>query len=453
MIKTEIIEKLNSAAASERLEAAAEVSRLFENGHEEIVMTEEVNNHVHTCYSFSPYSPSMAAFRARQAGLKAVGIMDHDSVAGAREMIEACKSLGIASTVGYEVRVNFNGTAVEGRKLNNPDSENIVYIAVHGVPESKIEKADNFLALLRMERKKRIYRMVEKLNGLIEKYGIRIDFDRDVCGASKASEGGALTERHILFALAQKLIQKFGKGSRLISFLTGSLGTDLPEKIAGFLLDGKNPHYMFDLLGILKSSFLEKIFIQPDYVECISVFKAVDFANSINAIPAYAYLGDVGESPTGDKKAEKFEDDFLDELVPELKKIGFKAITYMPPRNTLAQLRRVRKLCAENKLMEISGVDINSSRQSFNYQEMMRPEFSHLIDSTWALIAHEKLANYNDSCGLFHPQNPLAGKSLQERIEVYSVIGRKIDYRHPEKAGERLWKISALKLSPPSCEV
>ena len=31
---------------------------------------------------------------------------------------------------------------------------------------------------------------------------------------------------------------------------------------------------------------------------------AAKFAQSINAIPAYAYLGDVSESPTGDKRAQ-----------------------------------------------------------------------------------------------------------------------------------------------------
>ena len=70
--------------------------------------------------------------------------------------------------------------------------------------------------------------------------------------------------------------------------------------------------------------------------------------------------------------------------MPELKRIGFKAITYMPPRNNIEQLRRVKKLCKENNFMEISGVDINSARQSFNCPEIKNPEFSNLIDSTWA---------------------------------------------------------------------
>ena len=148
--------------------------------------------------------------------------------------------------------------------------------------------------------------------------------------------------------------------------------------------------------------------------------------------PAYAYLGDVRGSATGDKKDEKFEDDFLDELFPEIKRLGFQAVTYMPPRNSLEQLVRVQKLCREYDFMEITGVDINSSRQSFNCPIITEPAFVHLIDSTWALIAHEKLANHKETWGLFHENNPLAAKPLSERVAVYADIGRQMDCFHPD---------------------
>jgi len=432
-MKDKIIQELNSGNKKSRLFRLEKIYKLIEIGKKQFKKTEEVNNHVHTIYSFSPYSPSMAAYLAWKAGLRAVGIMDHDSVSGCKELIEACKIIGIASTVGFELRVNFSGTKVEGRKLNNPNSKNIGYIAIHGIPESKLPEAKKFLNPMRIARNKRNKKILAKLNNLIRDYGIeKIDFREEVYNISQAQEGGSITERHILYAFAKKIIQKVGKGEKLILFLKDNLGMELSEKIKQFLLDKNNQFYLYDLLGILKSSFLDKIFIQPDYEECISVYEAVKFSNSINAIPAYAYLGDVTDSPTGDKRAEKFEDDFLEELIPELKKIGFKAITYMPPRNTLKQLLRLQRLCKKFEFMEISGVDINSPRQSFNYTIILRPEFAHLIEATWALIAHEKLANYDEKYALFNNRNPLKGKLLKERIEMYSEIGRRIDSRHPE---------------------
>jgi len=438
-MKDKIIQEINSSNKKSRLYGLEKIYKLIEIEKEQFKKTEEVNNHVHTIYSFSPYSPSMAAYLAWKAGLQAVGIMDHDSVSGCKELIEACKIIEIASTIGFELRVNFSGTMVEGRKLNDPDSKNIGYIAIHGIPESKLPEAKKFLNPIQIARNKRNKKILAKLNNLIKSYGMKeIDFNKEVYKISQAKEGGSITERHILFAFARKIIQKTGKGEKLISFLKDNLDIELSEKIKKFLLDENNQFYLYDLLGILKSAFLDKIFIQPDYDECISVYEAVKLSNSINAIPAYAYLGDVTDSPTGDKRAEKFEDDFLEELIPELKKIGFKAMTYMPPRNTLSQLLRLQRLCRKYEFMEISGVDINSPRQSFNYSIILRSEFAHLIEATWALIAHEKLANYDEKYALFNNRNPLKGKSLKERIIIYSEIGKKIDSRHPELVYQKI---------------
>jgi len=388
----------------------------------------EVNNHVHTFYSFSPYSPTAAAERAQAAGLLAVGIMDHDTIAGAEEMREAGRILGIATTCGFELRVNATGTSLQGRKLNNPDSPNVLYITVHGIPARSINAVSRFLKPIQAAREMRDRLMVEKLGSILPRYGMDpLDWQADVWEASRASEGGSITERHILYAVARKVVQKVGRGRRLLSFLRDSLGINPSPRMESWLGDEANPVLLYDLLGLLKSSFLSKVFVQPDDAECIPVRDAVRFAESIGGIPCYAYLGDVTDSPTGDKKAEEFEDRFLDELMVECKRLGFLAITYMPPRNTLGQLRRVQQLCAQHGFMEISGVDINSPRQSFNCPELTRPEFAHLIDATWALIAHEKLVDVDERLGLFHPASPLAGRMLADRILAYAEVGRTLE--------------------------
>ncbi len=397
----------------------------------------EVNNHVHSTYSFSPYTPADIPVRARAAGLGTVGIMDHDSVSGCVEFLEACKAIGMAGTCGFEMRVNMNGTSLEGRKTNNPDEPNISYIALHGIPATQFERCAEFLKPIHEARIARDRKEVEKLNAVLAERGApTLDFDADVVAISQAENGGSITERHILYALSLKLIEAHGKGLPLVDFVEGQMQVPLNGSLRELLLDVDNPHYAYDLLGAFKASLVPEFFMVSDYTECIPVSEAVQFANTIGAIPAYAYLGDVGESPTGDKKAEKFEDDFLDELVPELAKMGFKAITYMPPRNTREQLARLRKLCQSNGLMEISGVDINSSRQSFNCPILLEPEFRHLADAAWALIAHEKLAAVDPQLALFSPENPMASQSLEERIEKYSDIGKRMDNTQPEKAIE-----------------
>ena len=423
---------LDSKSVEERL---ASVKALGESIKAGVKQTDEVNNHVHSTYSFSPYSPAEIPARAKEAGLGTVGIMDHDSVSGCEEFLNAAKAIGIAATAGCEIRVNMDGTLVEGRKTNNPDEPNVSYIAFHGIPRNQFAAVTEFLKPITMARIARDRKEVERLNAKLAQLGApQLDFEKDVMAISEAANGGSITERHILYALSLKLIAKLGKGAALVAFVEAQMQIPVPGKLKAVLLDLNNPHYAYDLLGVFKSALVPDFFILSGKDECINVRDAVKFANDIGAIPAYAYLGDVGESPTGDKKAEKFEDDYLDALVPELKKLGFKAITYMPPRNTRPQLLHLQRLCQANGLMEISGVDINSSRQSFNCPILLEPEFRHLVDAAWALIAHEKLAAENPKLGLFHPQNPLAAQPLEKRIQKYAAIGRQIDHRQPEMA-------------------
>jgi hypothetical protein len=403
----------------------------------------EVNCHVHTFYSFSPYSPAAAAERAQAAGLAAVGIMDHDSMAGAVEMRDAGKIIGIATTAGVELRVSAAGTSLEGRRINNPDSLGNLYMIIHGVPGRSVARVRQFLQPLQAARELRGRRMLEALNRLLPGYGIRtLDWQRDVRARSRADDGGTVTERHLLYAAASAIVEKTGRGEALLSFLHGTIGIDPPPRIAGWLADPANEMLLFDLLGVLKSSFIEKVYVQPGPDECAPVRDVIRFGEEVGGIPTYAYLGDVTDSPTGDKKAERFEDSYLEELMAEAMRLGFRAIAYMPPRNTIAQLRRVQELCARHGFMEISGVDINSPRQSFNCPELQQPEFSHLIGATWALIAHERLSDSHPRYGLFHRDNPLARLPLAERIAEYAEVGRALD-PSDERPAERHPRVAA----------
>jgi hypothetical protein len=356
-------------------------------------------------------------------------------------MLAATAILGIGGCVGFELRVSFKKDASDkpgpfaSRKINNPDSEGLAYMTVQGIPLPAVSDAAEFLSPIRERRLIRTKAMTVSANALLHEAKLgEIDFQRDVCGKSKYAQGGSITERHLLAAVAEKFIHKYGKGGDLAEALKLKMGVILPPRLAALLLDADSPHYLYDLLGVLKSEILPSIYIQPDEKECIPVKAVTAFADLAGAIPAYAYLGDVGASPTGDKKAEKFEDDFLDELFAELSRLGFRALTYMPPRNSQEQLDRIRRLCKEWNFMEISGVDINSTRQSFNCPEVMREENRRLLDTTWALIAHERLASVDARYGLLSDRNPLCGADLHKLISYYAEIGKKFDLFHPEES-------------------
>ena len=383
MKKEELIEKLNDRDAEIRLASLRELMSMIDRGELKApVQGNDVNNHIHTTFSFSPYSPTKAVWMAYCAGLKTAGIMDHDSLSGAREFIEAGKITGILTTIGVECRVSMKNTPLADKRINNPDQKGIAYTTIHGIPHQHIDEVVAFFKPYVKARNER------NRNALTAPYGIRLDFDRDVVPLSEFVHGGSITERHLLFALSQKLTERFGKGEAVISFLTKEMGIALPDKIKGYLSDSENPYYEYDLLGALKGNLVEKFYIDADE-ECPDVRELVAFAAKINAFSAYAYLGDVGDSVTGDKKTQKFEDDYLDQLFDVIKELKFKAVTYMPSRNTMEQLRRVRALCEKYGFFQISGEDINSPRQSFICEAQRNPEFANLYDSTMTLIRHE----------------------------------------------------------------
>lgn len=418
MIDQKALLNLNGETEEIRLSALEQIVKSQTD--KPIKRENDANNHIHTIYSFSPYSPTKAAFMAYSAGLTSAGIMDHDSLSGANEFKKAAAILGLGSTCGVEVRAKFKKGF---GKINHPDQEDCVYMAAHGVPSGSIKAFNDYLQPFRKSRYLRDAKMCEIITEKYGKYGLTLDFEKDVYPLSMAREGGSVTERHLLYALAVKLYDRFGKSQELLSFLIDDLKLSVSDKIKCYLTDEANPHFLYDLLGVLKAD--TKFFYlnaDEELPECEDFVKK---AKEFGAIPAYAYLGDVGESPTGDKKAQKFEDSFLDELICEIKRVGIQAVAYMPTRNTREQLERVMKLCRENDLFEISGEDVNSPRQSFACAALALPEYSHLIDSTWALIGHEYISSQKGlEYGMFSARTLKETPSLSERIKKYAAIGR-----------------------------
>lgn len=415
---------LNAETPEERLRALRELKQMHDDGLLPAPAEGKyVNNHIHTTYSFSPYSPTKAVYTAWMNGLVTAGIMDHDSVAGAEEFIEAGKITGVATTVALECRISFADTPFCGKRLNNPDQCTVAYAGLHGIPHQSLPIVQAFMAPLREKRNLRNRKMVTNLNMLLAGKGISLDFDRDVLPLSEARNGGSVTERHLLFALSRKILEKAGGGEPLLRFLHDTFNITPSEKNKALLLAPSNPYCAYDLLGVLKSSLVEQFYVDADD-ECASIDDFVALARETGAIAAYAYLGDVTDSVTGDKKAQTFEDAFLDELIPEIKRRGFQAVTYSPTRNTLEQIERLHGLCERNNLFEVSGEDINSPRQSFKNDMVLSEKFSRLVTATWALIGHELAGTERLEDGMFSSETERRWPKIPDRVAHFAEIGR-----------------------------
>lgn len=396
------IENLNNPKCEERLNSLRVLKNAIDKGDiPKPLFLNDVNNHIHTTYSFSPYSPTKALFIAYINGLKTAGIMDHDSVAGCNEFIQAGHILDMPITCGIEVRVRMDKTPLDGIRINNPDQDSVAYVALHGIPHQYIQTIQDFMAPYRKARNDRNILMCERINQLLGPYDITLDFERDVLALSLYKEGGSVTERHISYALALKMIERFGKGETLVKFYKETLKLPLSNKNKELLNDENNPVYVYDLLGAIKSDLISLFYIDA-HDECPDIADIVALRDKTKAILAYAYLGDVKESVTGDKKPQAFEDSFIDKLFVILKDLGFDAVTYMPSRNDKQQLIKVKSLCEHYGFFQISGEDINSPRQNFICKAMRDSFFDNLRESTYALIKHEQDATQDITQAMFY---------------------------------------------------
>ena len=90
-------------------------------------------------------------------------------------------------------------------------------------------KLQDYFAPLREHRNVRNRRMVEKINSIVSPHGVELDFDRDVIPISQYENGGSVTERHLLYALGEKIFEVVGS-EELVHFLEQVLRINLADK-------------------------------------------------------------------------------------------------------------------------------------------------------------------------------------------------------------------------------
>ncbi len=135
--------------------------------------------HLHSNQSDGTDSPAEVVARAVAAGLKAMALTDHDTVAGNEEAAEAAAGEGIAFIPGVEVSAEFD----------------LVEVHILGLGVAQISpEFDERLSSIRQDRILRVELMIKKLRDL----GIEITEDRL---AAEISEGASPGRLHVARAL------------------------------------------------------------------------------------------------------------------------------------------------------------------------------------------------------------------------------------------------------------
>jgi predicted metal-dependent phosphoesterase TrpH len=136
-----------------------------------------VDLHAHSTASDGSRAPADVMAAARAAGLSAIALTDHDTVAGIPEAAQAAEALGIRLVPGIEL------SAVE-------DDTETHLLGLHLADTTVIESQLGALRDMRLGRARRI---VERLNAL----GVRITLD----AVLEQAAGGAVGRPHVARAL------------------------------------------------------------------------------------------------------------------------------------------------------------------------------------------------------------------------------------------------------------
>lgn len=150
-----------------------------------MAVTGKADLHAHTTASDGLHSPSEVVRKAKEAGLTAVAITDHDTVSGAVEAQEEGERIGIAVVPGVELSTVWDGVDIHvlAYYTNNKD-------------ELWLER----LASIAGAREKRNELILDKLQRL--GFGITMDDVRSA--AAGKGKGGTIGRPHFAEALIRK---------------------------------------------------------------------------------------------------------------------------------------------------------------------------------------------------------------------------------------------------------
>ncbi|MBE0478852.1 PHP domain-containing protein [Candidatus Aerophobetes bacterium] len=141
----------------------------------------KVDLHIHTIFSDGTLAPREAVFLAKELGLKAISITDHDSVEGLEEGLESAKQIGVELVPGVEM-----SSDVE------EDEYHILGYYLHW-------RQKRFLSRLRFFQKTRKERN-DKLLQRLKELGMEIKFG----DLTKLAPKGVISRLHIARSMVEK---------------------------------------------------------------------------------------------------------------------------------------------------------------------------------------------------------------------------------------------------------
>lgn len=364
----------------------------------------EINLNIHTDFSFSPYTPSLAAYMAYKSGVKVACSCDYGTEFANEEFIYSCNVLGISALNGFEVT------------LSDKEGKECLASFYSITPECKQE----FKPLLTSFREQCVQRakiVCEKINRKLRKYDMSLDFDKDVYKFVKGKKGATLTLKHVYMATAVKLEQKFGKGRRLAEFLRTTLCLDILEGEYNLLCDANDPFYRYDLISALRHNFnsVEAGLTPPALADYIAIAKRHGCA------AAYEY-----SAPNNWLKNQTESEQTLLDFEAEIeraKKMGFNVICISAQNLSASMIVDFIKAIEKREMLAVFAEKTEYPRNHFGCAAPASCR-AYIEKCAYSLLGSEISMNINRDDGFFSNKSIKKCPDFQRRITLFAQIGK-----------------------------
>lgn len=253
--------------------------------------------HIHTTFSDGDETPEEIVIRAKEVGLKSIAITDHDVVDGIEPAQSQGEKVGVAIIPGVELTT----------ELPKAEVHILGYFIDYKRPELK-----EILSKIQECRRKRIYKMVEKL----KKLGVDIDAEKVFTFASGASPG----RPHV----AKALVEMGAVSSIRNAFVK--------------YLDWKGPAYV------------------PHYK--LSPSEAIKLILDSGGVPVYAHPATSG----------------YDEIIPDLLSFGLKGIEVYYPGRSGQEIEYYLNLAKKYNLLVTGGSDYHGAIKRVKLGDVTVPD-------------------------------------------------------------------------------
>ena len=310
----------------------------------------KVNVHIHTPYSFSAFeSIEDAVTRAKNEGVKILGINDFYVTDGYGEFIDQCRKHQVFPLLNVELIGISRKDQEAGIRVNDPNNPGRTYISGKGLafPSLLLPGQQRILDGVVRESNKQVEKMIDLLNRWLEfqSSGIRISVEE----IRKEDARHLLRERHVAKALRLKLEESAGDDTSFHKIL---------ERVYGGKTSEKRREDMAGIEEELRARLLKAgapAFVPEDENAFMKVEKIMELIRDAGGIPTYPMLLDgAGGGIT------PFEKD-KEQLLKALKGRGFNSVELIPLRNRIEVLKEYAEYFYDNGFVVSFGTEHNTS--------------------------------------------------------------------------------------------